>query len=337
MRPRAQRCLDYPHPEEPRSGVSKDEATTAPFETQASPAPQGEGRNRTTALFDNLSEKLGGILDRLTGRGALSEKDVDAAMREVRRALLSAMVQLCEQNDFSSVHLTFLGEADKSELDAAGFLARQDRQFHFINRGYDTFDDVLAAMASRKRKNVRKERAKAIEGLTIRHITGDDLTDQDWSAFYGFYLDTSRRKWGRPYLNKEFFSLIHERFAAQTLLIMAYHDGVPIAGALNFMGGDCLYGRHWGSVIHKPFLHFELCYYQAIDAALSRGLSRVEAGAQGEHKLARGYEPVTTHSAHYITHPGLREAIANYLDQERPAVDHEVEALGRYTPFKKGD
>ena len=256
---------------------------------------------------------------------------------EVRRALLSAMVQLCEQNDFSSVHLTFLGEADKSELDAAGFLARQDRQFHFINRGYDTFDDVLAAMASRKRKNVRKERAKAIEGLTIRHITGDDLTDQDWSAFYGFYLDTSRRKWGRPYLNKEFFSLIHERFAAQTLLIMAYHDGVPIAGALNFMGGDCLYGRHWGSVIHKPFLHFELCYYQAIDAALSRGLSRVEAGAQGEHKLARGYEPVTTHSAHYITHPGLREAIANYLDQERPAVDHEVEALGRYTPFKKGD
>ena len=260
-----------------------------------------------------------------------------AESEDVRRALLSAIVQLCEQENFSGAHLTFLNDTDRQTLGEAGFLARQDRQFHFINRSYETFDDVLAAMSSRKRKNVRKERARAVEGLEIKHLTGDELTPEHWSAFYRFYLDTSRRKWGRPYLNKRFFELIHERFADQTLLMLAFHDGVPVAGALNFIGGDCLYGRHWGAVIHKPFLHFELCYYQAIDAALSRGLSRVEAGAQGEHKLARGYEPVVTHSAHYLSHPGLRNAVSDYLDREREAVNYEVERLSDYTPFRKTD
>ena len=260
-----------------------------------------------------------------------------AKTSDVRRALISAIVQLCEQESFSGAHLTFLNDADQAELKSAGLLPRQDRQFHFINRGYETFDDVLAAMASRKRKNVRKERARACEGLDIKHLTGDDLTAEHWSAFYRFYLDTSRRKWGRPYLNKAFFTLIHERFADQTLLMLAFHDDVPVAGALNFIGGDCLYGRHWGTVIHKPFLHFELCYYQAIDAALKLGLSRVEAGAQGEHKLARGYEPVVTHSAHYLSDPGLRNAVSDYLTREREAVDYEVERLGDYTPFKKAD
>ena len=256
---------------------------------------------------------------------------------KVRGALVSALVQLCEQENFSGAHLTFLGDDDRETLDTAGFLARQDRQFHFINRDYKNFDDVLAAMSSRKRKNVRKERARAIEDLEIKHFTGDDLTPEHWSAFYRFYLDTSRRKYGRPYLNKAFFTLIHERFAKQTLLMLAYHDGVPVAGALNFIGGDCLYGRHWGAVIHKPFLHFELCYYQAIDAALKLGLSKVEAGAQGEHKLARGYEPVTTYSAHYLSHPGLRNTVSDYLEREREAVDYEVERLGDYTPFRKGN
>jgi len=256
---------------------------------------------------------------------------------QVRRALISAIVQLCEQENFSGAHLTFLEEIDRNLLKETGLLMRQDRQFHFINRGYETFDDVLAAMSSRKRKNVRKERARAVENLEIKHLTGADLKPEHWSAFFRFYLDTSRRKWGRPYLNKAFFDLINERFAEQALLMLAYHDGVPIAGALNFIGGDCLYGRHWGSVIHKPFLHFELCYYQAIDAALTRGLSRVEAGAQGEHKLARGYVPVKTYSVHYLSHPGLRNAVADYLEREREAVDYEVKRLGEYTPFKTSD
>lgn len=254
---------------------------------------------------------------------------------DVKSALLSAMVQLCHQQDYSGVHMTFLTSEDKTAAKDISMLARQDRQFHFINRGYKTFDDVLAAMASRKRKNVRKERQRALEGLDIKHLTGDSLTPEAWSAFYQFYLDTGRRKWGRPYLNKAFFDLIHERFSSQTLLIMAYHNDTPVAGALNFIGGDVLYGRHWGASIQKPFLHFELCYYQAIDAALALNLSRVEAGAQGEHKLARGYEPVTTHSAHYLAHPGLNSAVSDYLDRERRAVDHEVEVLSGYTPFKK--
>ncbi len=257
----------------------------------------------------------------------------------VRRALISAIAQLCQEEGYSGVHLTFLQEPDRAQLSEYGFLPRQDRQFHFINYGYKNFDDVLAAMSSRKRKNVRKERQRAQDGMTIKRITGTDLRPEHWDAFYRFYQNTSMRKWGKPYLNRKFFQLIHQRFADNVLLVLAYQNGenAPMAGALNFIGGDTLYGRNWGADYTIPFLHFELCYYQAIDAALELGLGRVEAGAQGEHKLARGYQPATTYSAHYLAHDGLRSAVANYLDRERRAVDHEVEALARYTPFKKGN
>ncbi|WP_017931418.1 GNAT family N-acetyltransferase [Robiginitomaculum antarcticum] len=251
-----------------------------------------------------------------------------------RRALISATVQLCGAQEASGVHATFLNDDDRALFDEAGFLMRQDRQFHFINQGFENFDDFLAALTSRKRKNLRKERAKAQDGVTIKRLRGDDLKPEHWDAFYQFYLDTSQRKWGRPYLNRAFFDLINQTFATQTLLVLAYEGGTPIAGALNFIGGDTLYGRHWGALVHKPFLHFELCYYQAIDAALELGLSRVEAGAQGEHKLARGYEPVVTHSAHYLAHPGLRDAVDNYLKRERRAVEYDAAVLANHTPFK---
>lgn len=250
-------------------------------------------------------------------------------------ALIEAIIQLCQRENMSGAHLTFLQNDDKQLLGEAGLLMRQDRQFHFINRDYKTFENVLAALASRKRKNLRKERARAQAGITIKRLSGDELRPSHWDAFYNFYLDTAHRKWGSPYLNRAFFDMIHSEFAQQTLLILAFEDDIPIAGALNFIGGDVLYGRHWGSVVHKPFLHFELCYYQAIDAALERGLSRVEAGAQGEHKLARGYEPIITHSAHYLAHPGLSDAVKRYLLRERAAIDHEVDILETYTPFKK--
>ena len=251
-----------------------------------------------------------------------------------RRALISAMAQLCQAQEASGVHATFLTETDRADFAAAGFLSRQDRQFHFINRGYAAFDDFLAALASRKRKNLRKERVKAQEGISIKRLRGDDLKSKHWDAFYEFYLNTSQRKWGRPYLNRTFFNIINDTFADQTLLVLAYDGETPIAGALNFIGGDALYGRHWGAAVHKPFLHFELCYYQAIDAALELGLPRVEAGAQGEHKLARGYEPVVTHSAHYLSHPGLRDAVERYLKRERHAVTFEASVLAKHTPFK---
>jgi len=258
------------------------------------------------------------------------------AQTEARqKSLIAAMVQACHEWDYSSVHATFLQDADKTAFEKAGFLRREDRQFHFINRGYETFDSFLAALASRKRKNIKKERAKAQDGIAIKRLTGDDLKPEHWDFFYQCYLDTGQRKWGRPYLNREFFARIHESMAADILLVIAYEEDTPIASALNFIGAEALYGRNWGCTQHKPFLHFELCYYQAIEAGIEHGLSRVEAGAQGEHKLARGYEPVTTHSAHYLTHPGLRNAIADYLTRERRAVDHEINILTQHTPFKK--
>ncbi|MGB3456322.1 MAG: GNAT family N-acetyltransferase [Litorimonas sp.] len=255
---------------------------------------------------------------------------------EARLAALATMVQAAEQLDCSGTHLTFLTEADQSVTQEAGLLQRTDRQFHFINRDYEDFDAFLGSLASRKRKNIRKERAKAREGVTIRRLTGDDLRQEHWDTFYRCYLDTGARKWGRPYLNREFFARIHETMADDILLVMAWMEGEPVAGALNFIGSDALYGRNWGALVHKPFLHFEMAYYQAIEFALERGLPRVEAGAQGEHKLARGYEPVTTHSAHYLTHPGLADAVGDYLERERRAVDWDVDALGRHTPFRKG-
>lgn len=258
-----------------------------------------------------------------------------APTREGQLAALATMVQACQQLDCSGAHLTFLSEADRSVCDEAGFLHRMDRQFHFINRDYPDFDAFLASLASRKRKNIRKERKAAQDGVTIKRLTGDDLKAEHWDIFYRCYLDTGRRKWGSPYLNREFFARIHETMADDIVLIMAWMDGDPVAAALNFIGSDALYGRNWGALVHKPFLHFELCYYQAIEAALERGLPRVEAGAQGEHKLARGYEPVTTHSAHYLAHPGLRDAVGDYLKRERNAVDFDVAVLSRHTPFKK--
>lgn len=251
-----------------------------------------------------------------------------------KRALASAMIQAAGDWDMSGVHLTFLNDDDRAVLGDMGFAQREDRQFHFINNGYGDFDDFLAALASRKRKNIRKERQAAQDGIVIKRLSGDDLTQAHWDVFYQCYLDTGQRKWGRPYLTRGFFDMMQETMRDDIILVMAWMDGTPIAAALNFIGSEALYGRNWGALVHKPFLHFELCYYQAIDAALELGLPRVEAGAQGEHKLARGYEPVTTHSAHYLSHAGLRGAIDNYLAQERLAVKHEVKILAKHTPFK---
>ena len=254
---------------------------------------------------------------------------------EHKTALVSAMMSACEQWEMSGVHATFLNDADREILSNIGFAAREDRQFHFINRGYDNFDQFLESLASRKRKNIRKERKTAQDGVVIKRLSGDDLKDEHWDVFYQCYLDTGQRKWGRPYLNRKFFDLMQQTMRDDICLVMAWQDDVPIAAALNYIGSEALYGRNWGCLAHKPFLHFELCYYQAIEAGLERGLPRVEAGAQGEHKLARGYEPVTTHSAHYLAHPGLRDAIEDYLKRERNAVQHENTILDKHTPFKK--
>lgn len=255
--------------------------------------------------------------------------------QEGRIAALATMVQAAEQLGGSGAHLTFLTETDRAACDKVGLLHRTDRQFHFINRDYPDFDAFLASLSSRKRKNIRKERREAQDGVAIRRLTGDDLRPEHWDIFYQCYLDTGRRKWGSPYLNRDFFDRIHETMADEIVLVMAWMDGDPVAAALNFIGSEALYGRNWGALVHKPFLHFELCYYQAIEAGLEHGLPRIEAGAQGEHKLARGYEPVTTHSAHYLAHPGLADAVGDYLDRERKAVDWDVKALERHVPFRK--
>ncbi len=250
--------------------------------------------------------------------------------------LIAAAEALTRSNDLSSAHATFVEREQVPLFEAADWLIRTDRQFHWHNRGYVNFDDFLEGLASRKRKMIRKERAAAIEGLEIVRLSGDAIEERHWDAFWRFYQDTSARKWGRPYLTRNFFTLLGERMADRVLLIMALRGGKPIAGALNLIGSDALYGRNWGAVEDVPFLHFELCYYQAIDAAIERGLKRVEAGAQGEHKLARGYEPVPTWSAHYIPNPGFRRAVADYLEHERRAIEHNIEQLGEFTPFKKG-
>jgi hypothetical protein len=249
--------------------------------------------------------------------------------------LLRAAEALCAQSGLSSAHATFVEPAQVPLFEAAGWLLREDTQFHWTNRGYASFDDFLDALSSRKRKDLRKERAKAQEGLEIRGLRGAEIEERHWDAFWQFYQDTGQRKWGRPYLTRKAFTLLGERMADRILLVLAYDGGEPVAGALNFIGGDALYGRYWGTVVEKPFLHFELCYYQAIDAAIALGLSRVEAGAQGGHKLARGYEPVSTLSAHYIVHEGFREAVADFLVREREGVAHDREWLDEKTPFKK--
>ncbi|HEY6669964.1 MAG TPA: GNAT family N-acetyltransferase, partial [Methyloceanibacter sp.] len=217
-----------------------------------------------------------------------------------------------------------------------GFLQRNDQQFHWRNENYRSFEDFLAALASRKRKSIRGERKRAIEGgIEIEWVTGTDLSEAHWDAFFAFYMDTGSRKWGSPYLTRQFFSLIGETMRDQILLVLAKRNGCAVAGALNFIGGDALYGRYWGALEEHPCLHFEVCYYQAIDFAIAHKLARVEAGAQGAHKLARGYLPVKTYSAHWIRDPGLRRAVVDYLRRERLAVAHEIALLGEESPYRK--
>jgi len=255
---------------------------------------------------------------------------------ERRQALAVALAELASRHRASSVHVTFLSEEEWNALGDFGYLQRTDQQFHWQDRGFGTFDGFLDSLASRKRKAVRKERARALEdGITIEWLTGSDIKEDHWDVFYEFYMDTGSRKWGRPYLNRTFFSLIGERMADRILLVMAKRNGRYIAGALNMIGSDTLYGRNWGCNEHHDCLHFEVCYYQAIDFALANGLSRVEAGAQGDHKLARGYLPTTTYSAHYIPDPNFRRAIDDYLKRERRQVAWEQQAIAEHAPFKK--
>jgi predicted N-acyltransferase len=267
-----------------------------------------------------------------TGRRVL------ASDPEVRAALIQAARQAARQLGASSWHVLFPFQDERAELAEAGLLKRQDIQFIFENEGYAAYDDFLAALSSRKRKALRKERQAAQAGLTIEALTGDALTAEHWDVFFACYQDTGARKWGAPYLNRDFFQLIHERMADDILLVMAKdEDGRYIAAALNFIGSEALFGRYWGCLEHRDNLHFELCYHQAIDFALERGLKRVEAGAQGAHKLARGYRPKLVYSAHDIVHDGLRAAVAEYLEQERPAVEAERVALEAETPYKSAD
>jgi predicted N-acyltransferase len=255
---------------------------------------------------------------------------------ELAPALLGAAERLCAMHDLSSAHATFVEPAQVPLFEAAGWLIRSDIQFHWFNRGYASFDEYLAALSSRKRKTIRKERAEAQDGIDIRALSGGEIRAEHWDAFWEFYQDTGSRKWGRPYLTRAAFDRFGETMADDILLVLAFAGAQPIAGALNFIGADALYGRYWGCTVDKPFLHFELCYYQAIEAAIARGLARVEAGAQGPHKLARGYEPVQTQSAHWIADPRLRAAIADFLERERAGVAHEQAFLVERAPFKQG-
>ncbi|MCF6111104.1 GNAT family N-acetyltransferase [Mesorhizobium muleiense] len=270
----------------------------------------------------------------VTGPRLLVNKGEDS--RAVKAGLAAGLKAVTEKLGVSSAHVTFAQMRDVEALEAAGFLHRTDQQFHFFNEGYSTYDDFLATLASRKRKAMRKERREALaHGISIDWLTGKDLTERVWDDFFAFYMDTGSRKWGRPYLSRAFFSMIGERMADDILLVMAKRNGRYIAGAINFIGSDALYGRNWGCIEDHPFLHFEVCYHQAIDFAIDRKLKVVEAGAQGEHKLARGYRPVTTHSAHYIAHSGLRNAVADYLRRERREVERMAGYLEEHTPFRK--
>nr|WP_198585995.1 GNAT family N-acetyltransferase [Pararhizobium haloflavum] len=252
-------------------------------------------------------------------------------------ALAKGLVALAERLGVSSAHVTFVPELEIGHFERNGYLRRTDQQFHFHNEGYGTYEDFLGTLASRKRKALRRERRAALDNdIEVEWLTGRAITEAHWDAFYAFYRDTGGRKWGRPYLNRAFFSMIGERMPEDVLLIMARRAERYVAGAINFIGGDCLFGRHWGCIEDHPFLHFEICYHQAIDFAIAHGLARVEAGAQGEHKLARGYLPVTTYSAHHITHPGLRRAVADYLDVEREDVERVGAILSSHGPFRKG-
>ena len=257
---------------------------------------------------------------------------------DARSKLVAGLAAVRERVGASSTHVTFAADADVGALSEAGYLLRTDKQFHWLDEAYGGFEGFLSALSSRKRKVIRRERREALaNGITIARLRGREITEAHWDAFFGFYMDTGARKWGRPYLNRRFFSLIGERMADRILLVIASRDGRPIAGAINFIGDVALYGRNWGCIEDHPFLHFEVCYYQAIDFALENGLRRVEAGAQGEHKLARGYRPVVTRSLHDIADPGLRRAIADYLGRERTYVADETSLYEEAMPFRQAD
>ncbi|EEE39148.1 hypothetical protein RKLH11_2994 [Rhodobacteraceae bacterium KLH11] len=270
-----------------------------------------------------------------TGRRFLVRPGYDAMGMS---ALVQGAVQLAAENRISSLHTTFCTEAEALAGEQMGLMIRHSQQFHWLNDGYQDFDQFLTALSSRKRKNMRKERAQAGDfGGQIRTLTGDDLRPEHWDAFWRFYQDTGARKWGAPYLTRQFFDIVQETMADDMALVLAERDGYPIAGALNFIGRETLYGRYWGCTEHHPCLHFELCYYQAIDFAIAHGLARVEAGAQGEHKLARGYLPTRTHSLHWVGDPGFADAVQKYLDAEAHAVGEEIEILTDYGPFRKSN
>ncbi|WP_341364426.1 GNAT family N-acetyltransferase [Thalassospira sp. SN3W] len=259
------------------------------------------------------------------------------APERVRTLLIGALCALPERLGIASLHVTFCSGDESRVMEDAGFLPRTGIQYHWCNRGYDSFDDFLGALNSRKRKNLRKERKQVRDaGYSFEVLSGDDLKAAHWDRFYAFYHDTSDRKWGQAYLTREFFDLLHERIRDRTVLVAAFRDGDMVAGALNLIGTETLYGRNWGTVDRTPLLHFETCYYQAIDIAIERGLKTVEAGAQGEHKIQRGYEPVLTHSAHLIADAGLRTAVARFLDQERHHIAQDREFIvAEHSPFKQ--
>ena len=259
-----------------------------------------------------------------------------AAAPSAKLNLALALRQITGQMGASSAHVNFITEDEQALLAQAGYLPRLGEQYHWFNRGYESFDDFLAALSSRKRKAIRRERRDAVaDGVVIRWLTGAEIEERHWNAFWLFYQDTGARKWGHPYLTRTFFRLIAESMSNDLLMIIAERDGHPVAGALNFIGGDALYGRYWGCTEDVPFLHFEICYHRAVDFAIERGLARVEAGAQGQHKIARGYEPIPIRSAHWIENDSFRDAVAHYLDNERDHTGAEIEALKAFTPFKK--
>ncbi|MBM3491345.1 MAG: N-acetyltransferase [Alphaproteobacteria bacterium] len=271
----------------------------------------------------------------VTGPRLLLAPDAPAAARAL---LVGAGIELARRHAASSLHFNFLPEADWRSLGEQGLLLRNDQQFHWFNRGYRDFRDFLDALSSRKRKTIRKERELAQEaGLEIMALTGAEITEAHWDAFFQFYMDTGSRKWGRPYLNRRFFSLLGQAMAERVVVVMCRRQGRYIAGALNLLGEDALYGRYWGCVEDRPLLHFEVCYYQAIDYAIRRGLARVEAGAQGPHKIARGYVPVAIHSAHWIADQRFRVAVERYLNEERREVASNIEHLAEYAPYRKGE
>ncbi|MEK9661576.1 MAG: GNAT family N-acetyltransferase [Alphaproteobacteria bacterium] len=259
-----------------------------------------------------------------------------AGTLEIQFAMARTLETFCERMNISSVHVTFPTRGEWQVLGEAGWIQRRGRQFHWHNRGYESFDDFLGALMSRKRKSIRKERREVAEaGITVRALTGDEIEPRHWDAFYRFYIDTYDRKWGYPYLTREFFQVLQDTLPDKVVLVIAEHDGRPVAGAINLKGKHALYGRNWGCIEDHRFLHFECCYYQAIEFAIAHGLDTVEAGTQGPHKIQRGYLPTETYSAHFVRHAGLRDAIERFCEEESREVDYEIMAYGDHSPYRQ--